>query len=198
MALSLHQALLPRGIGGIRCRVFKRLFIGLELPGSCRKTLARLDPQVKGVRWLPEDLLHLTLSFLGDIESEHEDRLREALALVREPPFFLPVEGVGVFGGARPTVVWAGVGKGHPHLFALHKHVQDAVLHAGLEPDLRPFHPHITIARAKGVSRAVLLPILRRHAGTEFGLFKVTGFVLYSSVLLPAGANHAIEMRFEF
>jgi 2'-5' RNA ligase len=178
--------------------VSKRLFIGLELPASCRETLAKLDPQVKGVRWLPEELLHLTLSFLGDVESEREGPLREALAAVRVPPFFLPVEGVGVFGGARPTVVWAGVGKGHPHLFALHKHIQDALLHAGLDPDLRPFHPHITIARAKDVSRAVLLPFLRKQAETEFALFKVTGFVLYSSALSPAGASHAVEMRVEF
>ena len=172
----------------------------MELPETCRETLAGLDPGIKGVRWLPAEQMHLTLSFLGDIESGGEERLREALAGVKVGEFFLPLKGVGVFGGARPSVVWAGVGHGHPHLFALHKHVQDAVLHAGLEPDLGPFHPHITIGRAsrKGVSREALLPFLRRHAEEEFGLWTVTGFALFSSVLAPEGATHRVEMRREF
>ncbi len=67
---------------------------------------------------------------------KREERLRRAVAAVRLPgAFFLPVTGVGVFGGERPSVVWAGVGKGHPHLFALHKHLQDAVLN---KRDLSP------------------------------------------------------------
>lgn len=176
----------------------KRLFIGLELPATCRKTLAGLDPRVKGLRWLPAEQLHLTMSFLGDVDFDKEERLREALEAVQVPPFFLPICGIGAFGGARPTVVWAGVGKGHPHLFALHHHVQDAVLHAGLEADLKPFHPHITVGRARGVSRASLQPFLRRFAETEFGLWKVTGFTLFSSVLSPTGSIYSIEMRREF
>jgi 2'-5' RNA ligase len=176
----------------------KRLFIALELPVNCQRTLSELDPRIKGLRWLAASQLHLTMSFLGDVEAAAEERLRAALMDVRVPPFFLPIRGVGAFGGARPTVVWTGVGKGHPHLFALHKHLQDAVLHAGLEPDLRPFHPHITMGRAKDVSRAALLPFLRRHAETEFDLIKVTGFVLLSSALSAEGAEHTIEMRREF
>jgi hypothetical protein len=33
---------------------------------------------------------------------------------------------------------------------------------------------------------------------TEFGLFEVAGFELYSSVLASAGATHRVEMRQEF
>jgi 2'-5' RNA ligase len=178
--------------------VAKRLFIGLELPQSCREVLAALDPRIKGLRWIPADQMHLTMSFIGAVDPEAEARLHEALAGVRVPPFFLPIRGVGIFGGEHPSVVWAGVGKGHPHLFALHHHVQDAVLRAGLEPDLKPFHPHITIGRAKEVPRAALRPFLRQHEDSEFGLWKVTGFALFSSRLSPRGSTYAIEMRREF
>jgi RNA 2',3'-cyclic 3'-phosphodiesterase len=177
----------------------KRLFVGLELPSSCKMALVALDPHLTGLRWLPDEQLHLTLSFMGDVEASAEDGLREALFEVRVPPFFLPLRGVGVFDShGRPSVVWAGVGNGHPHLFALHRRIQDAVLHAGLEADLKPFHPHVTVARAKGISRQALQPLLRRHAETEFGLVRVTGFALYSSVLAPEGATHRVEMRQEF
>jgi len=177
----------------------KRLFVGLELPLSCKRALVALDPHLTGLRWLPEEQLHLTLSFLGDVVAPAEDQLHEALRAVRVPPFFLPLRGVGVFNArGRPSVVWAGVGKGHPHLFALHRHVQDAILHAGLEPDLKPFHPHVTIGRAKGISQQALQPFIRNHAEAEFGLVKVTGFALYSSVLTAAGAIHHVELSQEF
>jgi 2'-5' RNA ligase len=175
--------------------VSKRLFIGLELPESIRTELAQLDPGLRGLRWVAPEQLHLTMSFLGDVGPASEDHLRESLASVQVPPFFLPVSGLGTFGGDRPSVVWAGVGQGHPHLFALHKHIQDAVLHAGLEADLKPFHPHITLARARGVSRAALKTLLRRYEETEFGLWKVTGFALFSSRPGSEGSVYTVEMR---
>jgi 2'-5' RNA ligase len=176
----------------------KRLFIGLELPASSRTMLAGLDPGIKGVRWAPAEQMHLTMSFLGHIGEEKEEILRAALAGVQISPFFLPIAGVGVFGGDRPSIVWAGVGKGHPHLFALHKRIQDAVLQAGLEPDLKPFHPHITLGRVKNVPRHTLRPFLLRHEKTEFDLWQVTGFALFSSILSREGAIHFVEWRREF
>jgi len=177
----------------------KRLFIGLELPQSCKATLQALDPRLKGLRWLPAEQLHLTLSFLGEVPTARIEVLSQGLSEVRVPPFFLPLRDIGVFNvWGRPSVVWVGVGQGHPHLFALHRRVQDAVLRTGLEPDLKPFHPHVTVGRAKGISKSFLQPFLRQHAAAEFDMFKVTGFALYSSVLSFEGAMHRVEFRQTF
>ena len=173
----------------------KRLFIGLELPSGCREMLAGLDPEIYGLRWLPAKQLHLTVCFLGAVEPESERRLRESLATLRVPPFFLPIRGVGTFGGVRPSVIWAGVGTGDPRLFALHRQILEAVSQAGLAPDPKPFHPHITLGRAKNVSFRELLPFLHRYAETEFALWRVDGFALFSSLLTPEGATHLVEMR---
>lgn len=176
----------------------KRLFIGLELPLVSRKMLAKLDPHIRGLRWVSVKQFHLTMSFLGQVEEAQEERLRTALGAVHVASFFLPIQGVGVFGGDRPTTLWAGVGKGHPHLFALHKHIQDAVMQAGFEPDLRSFHPHITLARVKDAQPQSLRPFLHQHEKTDFDLWQVTGFVLFSSVLSADGATYKVEMRREF
>lgn len=176
----------------------KRLFIGLELPAAIREELARVEPHLKGVRWLEPEQMHLTMCFLGEVDAEREERLRDELAGVEVPAFFLTVIGIGTFGGERPRTIWAGVGKGHPHLFALQRRIADAVLRAGGELELRPFHPHITVARMRDVPRGTLKPFLRRHTETEFGLWKVTGFVLFSSVLAPEGSRHTAEMRRDF
>ena len=176
----------------------KRLFLGLELPAVCREPLAHLDPHLPRVPWGRTDQFHLTLSFLGDVESAAAERLHATLTEVNVPPFFLPIRGVGTFGGARPTAIWAGTGTGHPHLFALHKHLQDAVLRAGLHADLRPFHPHITLARPRDISAAALRPFLRTHAETEFGMWEVKDFILFSSQPSPEGSAYTVELRQSF
>jgi 2'-5' RNA ligase len=177
----------------------KRLFVGLELRSTCKSALCRLDPHLPGLRWLPEEQLHLTLSFLGEVEATAEEQLCQVLAQVRVPPFFLPLQGIGVFSSrGRPSIVWVGVGHGHPHLFALHRRIQDALLSIGLEPDLKPFHPHVTVGRANGISHPALQPFVRSHAETDFDLVKVTGFELYSSALAATGATHRVEMHQEF
>jgi RNA 2',3'-cyclic 3'-phosphodiesterase len=183
----------------IRVLPSKRLFVGLELPSGCKTTLFELDPHLTGLRWLPKEQLHLTLSFLGQVEASVEARLRQALSEVRVPPFFLPLRGVGVFySRSRLSVVWVGVGKGHPHLFELHRRIQNAILQVGLEADLKAFHPHVTIGRANGIFEQALRPFIRSHAESEFGLVQVTSFALYSSVLAAEGATHRLEMSQEF
>lgn len=171
-----------------------RLFVGLELSESCKHSLEELDPQIEGLRWLRADQLHLTLSFIGNVGTEKKDELIDQLNTVLVPPFYLPLHGIGVFESRGvPSVVWVGVGKGHPHLFALHQRVQDAVLHAGLEPDLRSFHPHVSVGRPRGISRERLRPFLRKHAETEHGLFHVDKFVLYSSRTSSEGSDYQVE-----
>lgn len=171
----------------------KRLFIALELPHRCRETLTSLAQPIRGARWLATDQLHLTLAFLGDVSGDAEVRLREKLAEVRVPPFILPVEGVGIFGGSRPSVIWAGVGSGHPHLFALHKRVHDGLFAARFNPVLRSFHPHITLARLRDVSAATLRPFLKKHASDAFDFVEINRFALMSSVPGPDGSAYSVE-----
>lgn len=173
----------------------KRLFVSLELPESVAKSLVRLNPQRRDVRWLAAEQMHLTLGFLGDVADTAEEKLRERLGAIRFTAFFLPVRGLGIFPGkGRPKIIWLGIGAGHPHLFQLHKRVTDAALAAGLEADLRPWHPHITLARCQDVSAESIHPFLRAHADYDAGLVRIDSFQLKSSLLGPAGSVYATEL----
>jgi len=173
-----------------------RLFVSLDLPESLRRNLAALDPGIRGVRWLPPEQIHLTLSFLGNVETDAETALRERLSGITFGSFFLPITGMGVFPQkGKPNVVWAGVGAGHPHLFQLHKRVHEAALGAGLEPDLRSFHPHVTVARCKDVSAEAIRPFLKMQAEYSGGLVRIESFSLFSSVPGPNGSNYTPELR---
>ena len=173
----------------------KRLFISIELPPSATQGLVELDPHLRGVRWLAPEQMHLTLSFLGNVSTEIQEALSENLRAIQWKSFFLPLVGLGAFPGkGRPNVIWIGVGTGHPHLFQLHKRVQEAALTAGLEPDLRSFHPHITIARCRDVSPETIRPFLKAHADFDAGMIHVESFCLNSSELTPGGSVYTPEL----
>lgn len=173
----------------------KRLFVAIDLPDLTKQLVAGLDVKLRGVRLTEPDQMHLTLSFFGNVTPEREDGLRDRLSAIEWKPFFLPICGIGAFPTkGRPSVIWVGVGAGHPHLFQLHKRVQEAALGAGIEPDLRSFHPHITIARCRDVSAEALKPFLRAHAEFDAGMVRVDECYLYSSKLTPAGSIHTCEL----
>jgi 2'-5' RNA ligase len=173
----------------------KRLFVSLDLPDSVADVLVRLNPRLPGLRWLGADQLHLTLAFLGRVATEPEEKLRAELLAIHFTPFFLPLHGIGAFPArGRPNVVWIGVGRGHPHLFQLHKRVADAALAAGIEANLRPWHPHITLARCQDVAAQSIRPFLREHAEFDAGLVPMAAFQLKSSQLTPAGSIYTTEL----
>ena len=173
----------------------KRLFVAIDLPESTRQLLAALDPRVRGVHWTDPAQMHLTLSFLGDVPDESDSALREKLGVIEFGAFFLPIVGVGAFSAkGAPKIIWIGVGKAHPHLFQIHKRVQEAALAAGLDPELRPWHPHVTLARCRDVSAQSLRKFLQSNAEFDAGLIHVEDFHLYSSKLTPAGPIHTREL----
>jgi 2'-5' RNA ligase len=63
-----------------------------------------------------------------------------------------------------------------------------------LEPELRPWHPHITIARCRDVAPQSLRSFLKANADLDAGLIRVDAFHLYSSDLTPAGPIHTREL----
>jgi 2'-5' RNA ligase len=173
----------------------KRLFVAIDLPDSTRQSLVDLDPHVRGVRWTERAQMHLTLGFFDHVANVVELVLREKLSAIDFGAFFLPINGVGTFSAkGAPKIIWVGVGKAHPHLFQIYKRVQEAALAAGLEPELRPWHPHITIARCRDVALQSLRKFLKANADFDAGMIRVGAFHLYSSKLTPAGPIHTREL----
>jgi 2'-5' RNA ligase len=172
-----------------------RLFVSIDLPQSIRKFLVDLDPHIRGVHWIAGDQIHLTLGFFPDIRESVDLALREKLSTIEFRAFFLPVESIGTFPPKGPVkIIWIGVGQGHPHLFQLHKRVQEAALSVGIEPELRPWHPHFTLARCRDFSRGALSKFLKSNAHIDAGMFRVDAFYLYCSELTPAGSIHTCEL----
>jgi len=172
-----------------------RLFVSIDPPKSVRDILVSLDPHLRGVRWTAGDQIHLTLGFFPEVREDVESALREKLDAIEFRAFFLPVEGVDTFPPRGIVkIIWIGVGAGHPHLFQLHKRVQEAALAVGIEPELRPWHPHFTLARCHGGPSGELRQFLKSNAEFDAGMFRVESFHLYCSQLTPAGPIHTCRL----
>jgi len=176
-----------------------RLFVAVVPPATVRAELAALAIPLGGMRWTPEENLHLTLRFIGDTEPEKQTRIEAALTRVRVEPFILPVAGLGVFPSRGPAkVLWAGTGGGHPRLHQLRKQVDEALLAVDAALDVHSFHPHFTLGRLGHDGDAQpLAKFLERQVTFEAPPFRVTGIHLLASVL-AAGRPPDYEMLRSF
>jgi 2'-5' RNA ligase len=170
-----------------------RLFVALAVPEAARREVAawarRSLGGISDLRILDPELLHVTLAFLGWREASAVEQIAE---LLQEP----------LAGGGPPRLVpsaTAALPRRHPRVVALdltdhgeraaqvQREVAERLARAGLyEPELRPFRPHLTVARVpkRGVAMPALLP---DPPATGFDSSAV---VLYRSDLGPSGARY--------
>src|SRR5256714_11211329 len=162
----------------------QRLFVAIDLPDNLAESLVALDPHYRGRILSAPSQIHLTFAFFAAVDPATADLLKEKLAAILFRAFFLPVTGLGTFSKkATPHVLWIGVGHAHPHLFQLHKRVNEAALACHLPIEERAWTPHFTIARARGVSKALVDLFLKKHRDYDAGLVRIASFTLYESKL---------------
>jgi 2'-5' RNA ligase len=181
----------PRYRGG----AMHRLFVAVRPPRHVRERLLSLMGGVAGARWQSDDQLHLTLRFVGEVDRHLAEDIAAALGSIHHPTFEISIKEVGAFERrGQPEVLWAGVAPEEP-LKALHNKIDQACLRAGVEPDRRAYHPHITLARLRRglVPIAGLLDQSHRVGGLPFA---VDSFGLYESTLAPDGAAYSLIHRY--
>ena len=132
-----------------------RLFVAINMPPHLQAAIytatAELRVVGEGISWTPEERIHLTLEFLGDVEESALPPLRDALEGLawRRPMPWVSIGGIGAFPSfTRPRVVWMGVAN-EPLLEAIQRDVATTCARLGYEPDARPFRPHLTIGRVR-------------------------------------------------
>ena len=170
-----------------------RCFVAVRLPSI----VAALTPLVEelaacgaAVRWVRPASMHLTLKFLGEVPPSVLAEVCGALRVVRGRAFELRLGELGCFPGARsPRVFWAGIGGQAAELVELRDAVESALSVLGFRREQRPFHPHVTLARAKGAAGARALAGEMQRVQVPMAVDRVESLSLYESRLLPAGAR---------
>jgi RNA 2',3'-cyclic 3'-phosphodiesterase len=176
-----------------------RLFLALPLDESVLAWLTRLTAGLKGnarnLRWSAPDAWHITLQFLGATTPEQYDCLIAALAALHSPAVPIQLAAPGVF--PRAGVFHLGI-EPTPALVALQKRIVAATAPCGFEPEDRPYHPHITLARSKGRDSARDLRALASSLPTQTRIPRFTAreFLLFESHLSASGSRYEIRHRF--
>lgn len=181
-----------------------RSFIGIGLPAAVRDAV---EEAVRGIRettgpvgWVGKANLHVTLKFLGEIRGDRVAPLGEAIAGVAAgfSPFALDAHGGGTFPGpGNPRVLWVGFREPLELVGKLQQNIENALSGAGFPREDRPFHPHITVGRVRGV-----LPpawgdrFVQGLAGRDFGNVPVSSIVLFESRLSRGGAIYSVLREF--
>jgi 2'-5' RNA ligase len=165
-----------------------RLFIAVPLPEDIQDALGAISTGIPGAAWTPNDNMHLTLRFIGEVDAAAAHDIDDMLLGVRPPAFDLTIEGVGHFGPLREArLLWAGVPR-VPQLVHLRDKVESAVVRAGQKPETRKFMPHVTLARLKGETGHHLANFLAENSLLRLGPFPVTHFTLFRSHLKRSGS----------
>jgi 2'-5' RNA ligase len=166
-----------------------RLFVGIRPPGDIRDLLIDAMADSPELRWVGDEQLHLTLRFIGEVERPLADDIALALSRIRSEPFELRVTGVGIFEQRSGGALWAGVQPKEP-VAALAAKVERACINAGLEPERRAFHPHITLARFNRASAEAAQAFLERNRALASSPFAVADFILFESRLSRHGPHY--------
>lgn len=166
-----------------------RLFVALPLPDGIVDALApAMEGGPPGLRWVPEDNLHCTIRFIGEVDRHEANDIGDTLAALRHPPFDVRVDGVGIFKHRRRGALWARLVPKAP-LEALHEKVDRLLVQLGQPPERRAYLPHVTLARWSGGdidARAWS----ERWAGLSSPSTTIDGFTLFRSDLFPHGPDY--------
>ena len=146
--------------------------------------MARLAAIVSPNKGKPvaEQNIHITLAFVGSVDSSMCRCLRSQAAHTRFRSFSLELSRLGYF--SRSRVLWAGPETCPPALTALVADLNACLQPCGYQPEKRPFHPHLTLVR-KAVPHKPLPQL-------EPVTWQVKNFCLVESKTRPQGVLYEV------
>lgn len=169
-----------------------RAFICIEISDSAIKESARIQEILSNKKFTGKmtelENLHLTLKFLGELDSETIEKVKEKLSRVEFDEFECTLGIIGTFSVlGKPRIVWIKInGK---ELWDLQKKIDDSL--QDLFAKEERFMSHMTIARVKYVKdKKDFVDYIKNIAVKEIK-FRVNCFKLKSSDLRRIGPVYA-------
>jgi RNA 2',3'-cyclic 3'-phosphodiesterase len=179
-----------------------RLFIALPLPDELKSVVQMQQEQLKmhlrehdkQIRWTTSQQWHLTLNFLGATNIERLPQIQSAMERAAKPVrvFGLETTTLGAFPSLqRPSVLRLGVGGDVPRLQTLQLRLTEA-LTGMIEPDDKPFKPHLTLARLKQFGLGKEVRAAFENSATTQHVWRADTLCLYQSILNPEGTTYTL------
>lgn len=136
--------------------------------------------RVVGGRRTRDDSIHLTLAFVGDVDSLRLAELLVPPAELSITRFTLTLDCRGCW--PRNGIGWMAPSRVPDPLRKLAAELEAWLRDAGFELDVRPFNPHVTLVR-----KAQCMPLTDSTPSIEW---QVEDFVLVRSTMAPEGSRY--------
>lgn len=181
-----------------------RVFCAIDLATRARARLIRQISRLREAvphaqaRWSREENLHLTLKFLGDVQTARLGSLSNATAraVADFSPFQVTLQETGVFPKqGPPRVLWIGVRDESGKLAELHTRLEEACAKEGFAKEERPFHPHLTIARLRKPQGARILAPAHKELPFEPAEVELAELLVIRSAPSAAGSRYTVISR---
>ncbi len=181
-----------------------RAFIALPASTEIQKQMADVQSKLMAtqadVKWELQNKFHITLKFLGGIESQRIESLSAALADLAKQfsTFEIIYDSLGVFPNIHnPRVIWIG-SKFNQIVFDLQTGVERVSSAFGFLKEERDFHPHITLGRVKGTGHIGRLTEAIKTVTFESIQSRCSELLLMKSDLQSSGSIYTILKSFPF
>ena len=177
-----------------------RAFIAIDLADDIRVELAKLQNILSSsdsdVKWVEPSNIHITLKFLGNVNSFQIEKARESISIIARDfkPFQVSLSTLGVFPKLDyPRVIWVGIDKGREELISLNQKLEDAFEKAGFSKEERSYEPHLTVGRVRsGRNKERLKKIIKEHDFSSKAIMSVDKVTLYQSTLTSTGPIYTV------
>lgn len=174
------------------------LFTAIEIPDLIRSQLTALQSFATPgweASWVPPENFHITLAYAGDVEEPLANDLDGELANLRSPGFELELKGVGAFGGARPSILYAAVTRPRGLIELQERHAR-IMRRLGIEVDSRKYTPHVTLARPRHAPVDAVQAWIAANNLYSSGPIPVERAILYSSHKVGGGRHYEPEREY--
>ena len=128
------------------------------------------------------------MRFLGHVDLAVAEGIADGVSAAAPRAFDVGLGGLGSFQrGRMARVVWLGLAEGVGQIGELVARVEGESVRAGLAPEGRKFHAHLTLARARDRDGA---PLPELPEPPTLASWKATELILYRSHLGRAGSTY--------
>ena len=170
-----------------------RVFIAVEISNAdILKKIQRFQENLQiDVKPTKINQIHFTLQFLGEIDDEKCEKVKDLLRTITFSQFNLSLKEVGGFPNLKnPRIIWIGIDKkGAEKLIKITNEIEMKLTSLGFEKN-KKFKPHLTIFRVKHKIDDISLQ-MKEYETIEFGTQIITKIKLKRSILSPKGPEYS-------
>jgi len=172
-----------------------RAFIAIPLEPKIQHAIECVQDHLKktnsDVKWVTPKNIHITLKFLGDVDTEQINSVKQTLANLFQNTrsFKVELSRLGAFPNIdRPRTLWVGLKDSKQRLSRIAVSLEKALGKIGFQGDQKSFSPHITIGRIRSSKNiSALSKSMSNYQISENCTQNISKIILFQSNLCPDG-----------